>query len=89
MALIGSALHSRKSGSIPIDETATEYMKWNLTEWELQTMQCTYNLTLLFRLQEAMRQYATSGALESLVEGFPLSRQAARIAEIAGAEIRN
>ena len=79
----------RNSGSAPIDETATEDMKWNLMEWDLQTVQCTYNLTLLFRLQEAMREYAASGALESLVEEFPLARQAARIAEIAGAEIRN
>ena len=79
----------RNSGSVPIDETATEYMKWNLMGWDLQAVQCTYNLTLLFRLQEAMREYAASGALESLVEEFPLARQAARIAEIAGAEIRN
>ena len=79
----------RNSGSVPIDETATEDMRWNLMEWDLQAVQRTYNLTLLFRLQEAMREYATSGALESLVEEFPLASQAARIAEIAGAEIRN
>ena len=79
----------RNSGSVPIDETATEDMKWNLMGWDLQAVQCTYNLTLLFRLQEAMREYAASGALESLVEEFPLARQAARIAEIAGAETRN
>ena len=64
-------------------------MKWNLMEWDLQAVQCTNNLTLLFRLQEAMREYAASGALESLIEEFPLARQAARIAEIAGAEIRD
>ena len=79
----------RNSGSVPINETATEDTQWHLTDWELQAVQCTYNLTLLFRLQEAMREYAASGTLESLVEEFPLSRRAARIAEIAGAEIRN
>ena len=79
----------RVAGSVPIDESAMEDMKWNLMEWDLQAVQCTYNLTLLFRLQEAMREYAASGALKSLVEEFPLARQAARIAEIAGAEIRN
>ena len=79
----------RSGGSVPIDETAMEDMKWNLPDWELHAVQCTYNLTLLFRLQEAMRGYAESGALESLAEEFPLACQAARIAEIAGAEIRN
>ena len=79
----------RNSGSVPIDESALEDMKWNMTAWELQAVQCTYNLTLLFRLQQAMREYATSGDLESLVEEFPLARQTAHIAEVAGAEIRN
>ena len=79
----------RNSGSMPIDETATEEMKWNLTDWDLQSTQCTHNLTLLFRLQQAMQEYAATGDLESLVQGFPIARQAARIAEIAGAEIRN
>ena len=79
----------RNAGSVPIDETATEDMNWSLMGWDLQAVQCTYNLTLLFRLQEAMREYAASGAIEPLVEEFPLARQAARIAEIAGAETRN
>ena len=79
----------RNSGSVPTEESALEDMKWNMTDWELQAVQCTYNLTLLFRLQQAMREYATSGNLESLVEEFPLARQAAHIAEIAGAEIRH
>ena len=79
----------RNSGSMPIDETATEEMNWNLTDWELQAIQCTYNLTLLFRLQQAMQEYATTGDLESLVNEFPIARGAARIADIAGAEVRN
>ena len=79
----------RNSGSVPIDESALEDMKWNMMAWELQAVQCTYNLTLLFRLQQAMREYARSGDLESLIEEFPLARQTAHIAEVAGAEIRN
>ena len=78
----------REDGSVPIDESALEDMNWNLTDWELLEVQCTYNLTLLFRLQEAMREYATSGAIDSLVKEFPLASQAATVAEIAGAEIR-
>ena len=79
----------RNTGSVPIDETAIEDMKWNLMRWDLQAVQCTNNLMLLFRLQEAMREYAASGTLESLIEEFPLASQAARIAEVAGAEIRD
>ena len=76
-------------GSVPIDETATEDMQWTLTDWELHTVQCTQNLTLLFRLQQAMQEYAVSGSLEALITKFPIARKAARIADIAGAEVRN
>ena len=79
----------RDYGSVPIDETATEDMQWTLTDWELHTVQCTQNLTLLFRLQQAMQEYAVSSCLEALVTKFPIARKAVRIAEIAGAEIRS
>ena len=79
----------RECGSAPIEETATEDMLWTLTDWELHTVQCTQNLTLLFRLQQAMQEYAVGGCLESLITRFPIARKVAHIAEIAGAEVRN
>ena len=79
----------RDYGSVPIDETATEDMLWTLTDWELHNVQCTQNLTLLFRLQQAMQEYAVSGCLEALIAEFAIARKAARIAGIAGAEVRN
>lgn len=78
----------RDYGSVPIDETATEDMQWTLTDWELHTVQWTQNLTLLFRLQQAMQEYAVSGCLEALTTEFPIARRAARIADIAGADVR-
>ena len=78
----------RQHGSIPIDESAMEDLKWNLTEPDLLASEWTSNLGFLYRLQEAMQWYATNGDLESLVEEFPIARQSARMAEIAGAEIR-
>ena len=79
----------RDYGSVPIDETAMEDMLWTLTDWELHTVQCTQNLTLLFRLQQAMQEYAVSGCLETLITEFPIAQKAAHIAGIAGAEVRN
>ena len=79
----------RDYGSVPIDETATEDMQWTLTDWELHTVQCTQNLTLLFGLQQAMKEYAVSGCLDALIAKFPIARKAARVADIAGAEVRN
>ena len=79
----------RDYGSVPIDETATEDMQWTLTDWELHAAQCTQNLTLLFRLQQAMQEYAVSGCLEALIAEFPIARKAARVADIAGAELRS
>ena len=64
-------------------------MKWNLPEANLHSEEWTNNLRFLYRLQEAMQEYALNGDFESLVEEFPIVRRAARIAEIAGAEIRN
>ena len=78
----------RSDGSVPIDESALEDMKWNLPEVDLQSEEWTNNLRFLYRLQEALQEYALSGSFESLVEEFPIVRRAARIAEIAGAEIR-
>lgn len=79
----------RGYGSVPIDETSTEDMQWTLTDWELHTLQCTHNLTLLFRLQQAIQEYAVSGCIEALITKFPIARKAAHIADIAGAEVRN
>lgn len=75
--------------SIPIDESAMEDMKWNLTDSELSDRAWTHNLGFLYRLQEELQRYTVGGDLESLAEEFPIARQAARIAEIAGAEILN
>ena len=78
----------RSDGSVPIDESALEDMKWNLPEADLHSEEWTNNLRFLYRSQEAMQEYALNGNFESLVEEFPIARRAARIAEIAGAEIR-
>lgn len=79
----------RENGSIPIDESAIENTKWNLSDIDLLTGEWTNNLRFLYRLQEAMREYAANGGLKSLEEEFPIARRAAQIADIAGAEIRN
>ena len=78
----------RPDGSVPIDESALEEMKWNLPEANLHSEEWTNNLRFLYRLQGALQEYALHGKFESLVEEFPVARRAARIAEIAGAEIR-
>ena len=77
----------RSDGSVPIDESVLEDMKWNLTEAGLHSEEWTNNLRFLYRLQEAMKECALNGDFESLVEEFPIVRRAARVAEIAGAEI--
>ena len=78
----------REDGSVPIDESAMENMKWNLSDLDLLSGEWTNNLRFLYRLQEAMQEYTDNGCLESLVEEFPIARRAAIIAEIAGAEVR-
>ena len=75
-------------GSIPIGESATENFRWNLTDSELQMQAWTSNLRLLFQLQEEIQRFGAGGSLESLVGEFPIAREAAHIANIAGAEIR-
>ena len=82
-------LSFRTNGSAPIEESAMIDLNWNLTHLDLLTGEWTQNLKFLYRLQEAMQGYAAHGDLESLVEQFPIARQSARIAEIAGAEIRH
>ena len=79
----------RGDSSVPIDETAMEDLKWNLSDSDLSDRERTRNLGLLFRLQEELQKYAASGDMEALAEEFPIARQAARIAEIAGAENLN
>ena len=78
-----------KYGSTAIGETATDSFRWNMTDAELQTQAWTNNLRLLFRLQEEIRCFGAGGDFESLAAQFPPARQAAYIAELAGAEIRN
>ncbi len=78
----------RNHASVTIDESAMEYMKWNLSDLDLFTGEWTRNLRFLYRLQEALRRYAANDDLESLIEEFPIARKAAYIAETAGAEIR-
>ena len=78
----------RNCGSIPIGESATENFRWNLTDSELQIQAWTSNLRLLFQLQEEIQRFGAGGSLESLVGEFPIVREAAHIANIAGAEIR-
>ena len=77
----------RSHASLPVDESAMEDMKWNLTDLDLWAEEWTHNLRFLYQLQEALQRYAANGDLVSLIEEFPLARQAASIAEIAGAEI--
>lgn len=78
----------RDHASVSIDESAMEHLKWNLTDLDLWNAEWTHNLRFLYRLQEALHRYAACGDFESLMEEFPIARQAAYIAETAGAEIR-
>ena len=78
----------RRHASLPVEETAMEDMKWNLTDLDLLSEEWTRNLNTLYQLQESLHTYGASGNLESLEEDFPLASQAVHVAEIAGAEIR-
>ena len=73
--------------TIPIEESAFETMKWKKPDPELFDAERTHNLRVLYRLQEALRQYSDTGDMESLEEKFPAAHQAAALAEIAGAGI--
>ena len=78
----------RENSAVPIDESAMENMKWNLSDLDLLTGEWTNNLRVLYRLQEAMQEYAENGDLAALAREFPIARRAVQIAEIAGAETR-
>ena len=78
----------RSSGSIPISDSATDDFRWNLTDSDLQIQAWTHNLRFLFQLQEGMQRFGAGGSFESLLEDFPIASKTARIAHIAGAEIR-
>ena len=78
----------RSDASISIDESAIEEMKWTLPDLDLLIGEWTNNLLFLYRLQEASLRYAEGGDLQALIEEFPIARQAAHIAETAGAAIR-
>lgn len=77
----------RNHASIAIGESALEDLKWQLTDSELFTEVWTDNLRFLYHLQEALREYTLSRDSELLMEEFPVARQVAQVAEIAGAEI--
>ena len=55
-------------------------MKWKKAEPDLFDAERTHNLRILYRLQEALRQYSYTGDMESLAEEFPAARQAAMLA---------
>ena len=74
--------------SVPIDESALKDLKWNLPDSDLLAEEWTNNLRSLYRIQEALRDYAANGSFEALEVEFPLARRAAHIADIAGAEVR-
>ena len=78
----------RDHASITIGESAMEDMKWDLSELDLCIGEWTENLRFLHHLQERLKEYGTNGDLESLIQEFPIARQAAHIAELAGAEFR-
>ena len=82
-------LSFRGESSIPIDESAIEHLKWNLPDSDLLAEEWTNNLRSLYRLQEALQDYAANGSLETLKVEFPIARRAAHIADLAGAEFRN
>ncbi len=77
----------RESGSAPIDEAAFDGGLSNLTDFELRARVWVSNLRLLYRLQQSLHQYSLSSDLFELAQEFPIARKAARIADLAGAEI--
>lgn len=77
----------RKSGILPMEEAVLEDMKWNQNDYDLHLDEWTNNLTFLYRLQQAMRHSAATATIADLCREFPVASEAARIAEIAGAEV--
>ena len=77
----------RERGSIPIEETAFEDVKYNLHDFELFTEAWTANLSVLYRLQVSLQRYAWTRDFAALAEEFLPTVKAARIAELAGATI--
>ena len=74
-------------GSAAIEDTAFDVGMSNLTDFEVRAKEWLNNLRRLYRLQESLRRYSLSKDLDGLAEEFPSVRNAARIAELAGAVI--
>ena len=75
----------RPGNDIAIDSIAWEHMQWNQPDEALKWNSWSNNLNFLYRLQQAIRKYATGGDFDDLVDEFPDAVGAARIAHLAGA----
>ena len=75
----------RLGNDIPIDSIAWEHMQWNQPDEALKWNSWSNNLNFLYRLQGAIRGYATTGDFDDLSDEFPDAIGAARIAQLAGA----
>lgn len=70
-----------------IENRAFEESNWGLHDGEILVREWARNLDHMYQLQEALRQFAASGDMGSLVERFPIAETAARLAKIAGANL--
>ena len=75
----------RHGSDIPIDSLAWEHMQWKEPDEALKWNSWSNNLDFMYRLQQAMREYANSTAFDDLAGKFPDATGAARIAQLAGA----
>lgn len=75
----------RSGTDIAIDSIGWEHMLWNQPDEALQWKAWSNNVSFLYRLQQAIRKYATGGDFDDLADEFPDAIDAARIAHLAGA----
>ena len=80
-------LRFSERGSAPIEEAAFDAEQARLTDPELRARVWVSNLRCLYRLQQSLHRYSLSHDLDQLAQDFPFARKAARIADLAGAEI--
>lgn len=78
----------RHGSDVPIDSLAWEHMKWKEPDEALKWSSWSNKLDFMYRLQQAMRDYANSTAFDDLTAKFPDATGAARIAQLAGATIQ-
>ncbi len=76
----------RPGNDIPLDSIAWEHMQWIQPDEALRWNSWSNNLNFLYRLQQAIREYATGGDFDDLTDEFPDAIGAARIAHLAGAQ---